>query len=57
MAKNKRATDPIKDLTDLTKKLLVLELFKAGVSKESIRKKLRMNANEVSSFLKGVNNR
>lgn len=54
MAKNKQNTDPISELRDLTKKLLALELFKAGIRKENIRKKLRMNANALSVFLKGI---
>ena len=57
MTKNKQVTDPIKELVDLTKKTLALELLRAGVSKEDIRKRLHMDANELSSFLKGIEKR
>jgi len=54
MAKNKQSTESIDEIKDLLKKLLALELIKAGVSKEDVREKLCMNANTLSVFLKGV---
>lgn len=52
--KNKQSIESISETNDLLKKLLALELIKAGVSKENIRKKLCMNANALSTFLKGA---
>lgn len=40
--------------TDLLKKLLMLELFKLGVSQSEIGKKLKMKTESVNTFLKGI---
>lgn len=54
MAKKKQLISPVSEITDLMKKLLALELIKAGVSKEGVREKLHIDANALSVFLKGV---
>jgi hypothetical protein len=54
MAKNKNAVDPINDLKDIMKKLIMLKLFDMKVSQPEIAKKLHMDLNTVNSFLKGI---
>jgi hypothetical protein len=40
--------------TDLLKKLLMIELFKLGVSQTNIGKKLKLQTATVNTFLKGI---
>lgn len=54
MAKKKLSTDPIEETRDLTRKFLILELFKMNVPQVDIAKKLRMDINTVNEFLKGI---
>ena len=54
MPRNKRINDPIAELKDVMKKLLILKLFDMGVSQPEIAKKLHMDLNAVNNFLKGV---
>ena len=54
MAPKKQNSDPNSAVLDLLKKLLVLQLFAAGVSQGNIAKKLKMNLNRVNEFLKGI---
>jgi DNA-binding IclR family transcriptional regulator len=51
MAKKPATTD---DLAYLLQYLVAIELFRAGVSQDEIRKRLRINANTVSEMLKGL---
>lgn len=51
---NDKIVESIEVLTDLVKKILAVQLLSAGLPKEEIRKRLHMNANELSDFLKGI---
>lgn len=42
------------ELKDLLRKLLVLELFNLNVSHLDISRKLKINKNSVTEFLKGI---
>ena len=53
--KNKKILqDPISELNDSIKRLLVLELFKLNVPQLEIAKKLHIDINFVNNFLKGA---
>lgn len=54
MAKNKQNRDPLEDVRETLKNILVLELFKLNVPQVDIAKKLRMDLNAVNAFLKGI---
>lgn len=54
MAKNKQNRDPLEDVRETLKSILVLELFKLNVPQVEIAKKLRMDLNAVNAFLKGI---
>lgn len=54
MAKNKQNRDPLEEVRETLKSILVLELFKLNVSQVEIAKKLRMDLNAVNAFLKGI---
>jgi len=54
MAKNKQNRDPLEDVRETLKSILVLELFKLNVPQVDIAKKLRMDLNAVNAFLKGI---
>ena len=54
MAKNKPNRDPLEDVRETLKSILVLELFKLNVPQVEIAKKLRMDLNAVNAFLKGI---
>jgi len=54
MAKNKQNRDPLEEVRETLKSILVLELFKLNVPQVEIAKKLRMDLNAVNAFLKGI---
>lgn len=54
MAKNKQNRDPLEEVRETLKNILVLELFKLNVPQVEIAKKLRMDLNAVNAFLKGI---
>ena len=54
MAKSKQNRDPLEDMRETLKNILVLELFKLNVPQVDIAKKLRMDLNAVNAFLKGI---
>jgi len=54
MAKNKQNRDPLEDVRETLKSILVLELFKLNVPQVDIARKLRMDLNAVNAFLKGI---
>jgi hypothetical protein len=54
MAKNKQNRDPLEDVRETLKSILVLELFKLNIPQVDIAKKLRMDLNAVNAFLKGI---
>ncbi len=49
-----QAAAPNDEVTNLLKKLLVLQLFEMEVPQAEIGKKLRMNLPAVNAFLKGI---
>jgi DNA-directed RNA polymerase specialized sigma subunit len=55
MARNKKIIEPMNEVIDLLKKLLILELFKMNVSQAEIGKKLGIATITVNKMLKGVN--
>jgi hypothetical protein len=54
MAKKNQQLDPIEELRDLMKKVLILNLFNLNVSQGEISKKLRIDVHTVNDFLKGI---
>lgn len=54
MAKNRQNRDPLEEVRETLKSILVLELFKLNVPQVEIAKKLRMDLNAVNAFLKGI---
>lgn len=54
MAKNKQNRDPLEEVRETLKSILVLELFKLNLPQVEIAKKLRMDLNAVNAFLKGI---
>lgn len=54
MTKKKQTMEPIDEVRDLMKKLLILNLFEMNVPQVEISKKLRMDLNAVNEFLKGL---
>lgn len=54
MKRKKSASDPLLEINDLLKKILVLELFKLGVPQSDIGKRLHMDLHAVNTLLKGI---
>jgi hypothetical protein len=54
MARNKRIIEPMDEVIDLLKKLLILELFKMNVPQAEIGKRLGIATGSVNKMLKGV---
>lgn len=54
MARNKQNLDPLGEVRETLKSILVLELFKLNVPQVEIAKKLRMDLNAMNAFLKGI---
>ena len=52
--RKKTNADPTGDQLDILKKLLIVELYKLKVPKHDIAKKLKINNDAVSNFLKGA---
>jgi predicted transcriptional regulator len=55
MAKRKEKMDDTKTIVQLLQNLLVIELWRGGLSQLSIARLLHMNTNTVNNMLKGVN--
>jgi hypothetical protein len=55
--RSKTRIDSADGTVSLLKKLLMLELFKLGVSQPAIAKKLTMQTAVVNAFLKGIKKR
>ena len=54
MAKRKPQLDPVMEVTNLLKKLIILHLHELGVAQGTIAKKLKMDIRPVNDFLKGI---
>ncbi len=54
MTKTKPKIDLIKEIYDLIKKQLILDLFILDVSQEDMAKKLKTDIHTVNNFLKGI---
>jgi hypothetical protein len=55
MAKKKKAKAAPDNQTEyLLRYLVVIELFRLGLSQHAIRKRLRMNINTVTEMLRGI---
>ena len=55
MARNKKIIEPMDEVIDLLKKLLILEFFKMNVPQAEIGKRLGIAAGSVNKMLKVVN--
>lgn len=54
MASKAQSDDPIAEVRNLLKKLLILRLFELRVSQGDIAKKLKVDVHTVNEFSKGV---
>lgn len=50
----KQSTEPVSEVRDLLKKMLILNLFSMNFSQIEIAKKLHMDSHVVNEFLKGL---